>query len=88
MTIALQTLLGALFPLGHDVHVADSVLAGSARTDDGVVTVIGTTDKIEVGVDHALALADTVLTSTAASMATLRIWHRRWTWHVDAAHCW
>jgi len=65
MTVALHSLLDALFPLGHDVHVSDSVLGGTARTDDGVVTVIGTTDKIEVGVDHALALADSVLASTA-----------------------
>ncbi len=65
MTVALQTLLDALFPLGHAITVNDAVLGGTARTDDGVVTVIGTSDKIEVGVDHALALADTVLTSTA-----------------------
>ncbi|PTT54149.1 biotin-independent malonate decarboxylase subunit gamma, partial [Stenotrophomonas sp. HMWF022] len=44
----------------------DSVLTGTATTDDGEVTVIGTTDRIEVGVDHALVLADTVLASTAA----------------------
>ena len=65
MTAALQPLLDALFPLGHSINLSDSVLTGSARTEDGVVTVIGTTDKIEVGVDHALALADCVLASTA-----------------------
>ncbi|WP_447945787.1 biotin-independent malonate decarboxylase subunit gamma [Stenotrophomonas indicatrix] len=62
----LNTLLDALFPRGHAITVNDSVLTGSATTDDGEVTVIGTTDKIEVGVDHALLLADTVLASTAA----------------------
>ncbi|AWH16871.1 biotin-independent malonate decarboxylase subunit gamma [Stenotrophomonas sp. ZAC14D2_NAIMI4_7] len=66
MTPPLNTLLDALFPRGHAVAVTASVLAGSATTDDGEVTVIGTTDRIEVGVDHALALADTVLASTAA----------------------
>ncbi|HGM6770873.1 TPA: biotin-independent malonate decarboxylase subunit gamma [Stenotrophomonas maltophilia] len=66
MTAPLQPLLDALFPRGHDVSVHDSVLTGSASTEDGEVTVIGTTDKLEVGVDHALALAATVLASTAA----------------------
>lgn len=66
MTAPLVPLLDALFPRGHTITVVDSVLTGSARTEDGDVTVIGTTDKIEVGVDHALVLADTVLTSTAA----------------------
>ncbi|WP_329888750.1 biotin-independent malonate decarboxylase subunit gamma [Stenotrophomonas sepilia] len=62
----LQTLLDALFPHGHAIAVSDSVLTGSATTDNGDVTVIGTTNKLEVGVDHALALAETVLASTAA----------------------
>jgi len=66
MTAPLDTLLDALFPRGHAIDINDSVLTGSATTDDGEVTVIGTTDKIEVGVDHALALAGTVLASTAA----------------------
>ncbi|WP_282247757.1 biotin-independent malonate decarboxylase subunit gamma [Stenotrophomonas sp. PS02300] len=61
----LNTLLDALFPRGHAITVTDSVLTGTATTDDGEVTVIGTTDKIEVGVDHALVLAETVLASTA-----------------------
>lgn len=66
MSMPLTTLLDALFPRGHAITVNDSVLTGTATTDDGEVTVIGTTDKIEVGVDHALVLADTVLASTAA----------------------
>lgn len=66
MSMPLTTLLDALFPHGHAIAVNDSVLTGTATTDDGEVTVIGTTDKIEVGVDHALLLADTVLASTAA----------------------
>lgn len=65
MTTPLPSLLDALFPRGHSIIVADSVLTGTATTDDGEVTVIGTTDKIEVGVDHALVLAETVLASTA-----------------------
>lgn len=65
MTTPLNTLLDAMFPRGHAITVADSVLTGTATTDDGEVTVIGTTDKIEVGVDHALVLAETVLASTA-----------------------
>lgn len=66
MSMPLQTLLDALFPHGHAIAVNDSVLTGSATTEDGEVTVIGTADKLEVGVDHALALAETVLASTAA----------------------
>ncbi len=66
MSMPLQTLLDALFPHGHAIAVSDSVLTGSATTDNGDVTVIGTTNKLEVGVDHALALAETVLASTAA----------------------
>lgn len=66
MSMPLTTLLDALFPRGHAIAVNDSVLTGTATTYDGEVTVIGTTDKIEVGVDHALVLADTVLASTAA----------------------
>lgn len=65
MTAPLNSLLDALFPRGHAITVADSVLTGTATTEDGEVTVIGTTDKIEVGVDHALVLAETVLASTA-----------------------
>jgi malonate decarboxylase gamma subunit len=65
MTMLLNALLDALFPRGHAITVTDSVLTGTATTDDGEVTVIGTTDKIEVGVDHALVLAETVLASTA-----------------------
>ncbi|MFG3447318.1 MULTISPECIES: biotin-independent malonate decarboxylase subunit gamma [unclassified Stenotrophomonas] len=67
MTTPLPSLLDALFPRGHSITVADSVLTGTATTDDGEVTVIGTTDKIEVGVDHALVLAETVLASTASN---------------------
>ncbi|MFV7453652.1 biotin-independent malonate decarboxylase subunit gamma [Stenotrophomonas maltophilia] len=66
MSAPLQSLLDALFPRGHRTDIQDSVLTGTATTDDGEVTVIGTTDRIEVGVDHALALAGTVLASTAA----------------------
>lgn len=66
MSMPLNTLLDALFPRGHAVAVNDAVLTGSASTHEGEVTVIGTTDKLEVGVDHALTLAAAVLASTAA----------------------
>lgn len=66
MSMQLQSLLDALFPRGHRIDIHDSVLTGTATTEDGEVTVIGTTDRIEVGVDHALALAETVLATTAA----------------------
>lgn len=60
----LTPLLDALFPLGHAIDRDDGVLTGSATTAAGEVTVIGTADKLEVGVDHALALAAAVLAST------------------------
>jgi malonate decarboxylase gamma subunit len=62
----LTPLLDALFPLGHAVTRDDDVLDGTATTAAGDVTVIGTANKLEVGVDHALALAATVLASTRA----------------------
>ncbi|MCD7097859.1 biotin-independent malonate decarboxylase subunit gamma [Stenotrophomonas sp. MMGLT7] len=60
----LTPLLDRLFPLGHAIRREDDVLAGAATTAAGEVTVIGTANKLEVGVDHALALAATVLAST------------------------
>lgn len=62
----LTPLLDALFPRGHAVTRNDDVLGGTATTELGEVTVIGTANKLEVGVDHALALAATVLASTRA----------------------
>ena len=61
----LDTLLAQLFPRGHHISRNDDVLTGTAQTGAGEVTVIGTTNKLEVGVDHALALAACVLDSTA-----------------------
>ncbi len=60
----LDELLDKLFPLGHAVAVEDQVLRGAAETAAGPVTVIGTTDHAEIGVEHALALAEAVLEST------------------------
>ncbi|MEG0186726.1 MAG: biotin-independent malonate decarboxylase subunit gamma, partial [Stenotrophomonas sp.] len=37
MTAPLQPLLDALFPRGHAIAVNDSVLTGTATTDDGEV---------------------------------------------------
>ncbi len=62
--MTLDTLLDALFPQGHAVARHDDVLTGTATTSAGEVTVIGTTNKLEVGVDHALALSACVLRST------------------------
>jgi malonate decarboxylase gamma subunit len=62
--VELKPLLDALFPRGHAIEIADHVLTGTATTASGEVTVIGTADRLEVGVDHALRLAATVLAST------------------------
>jgi malonate decarboxylase gamma subunit len=60
----LPDLLDRLFPGGHNVQVDNQVLHGTGKTAEGEVTVIGTTDHAEVGVEHALALAEAVLDST------------------------
>jgi len=60
----LDELLQRLFPLGQSVFVDDQVVHGTAQTAAGHVTVVGTTDHAEVGVEHALALAQSVLEST------------------------
>jgi len=60
----LDPLLPALFPAGHRIERNDDVLTGTATTAAGEVTVIGTANKLEVGVDHALALSACVLAST------------------------
>jgi malonate decarboxylase gamma subunit len=60
----LTLLLDALFPLGHSVQRSADVVHGSAQTALGTVTVIGCENRLEVGADHALALAAAVLQST------------------------
>ncbi|WP_349998265.1 biotin-independent malonate decarboxylase subunit gamma [Stenotrophomonas lacuserhaii] len=60
----LDQLLPGLFPAGHRIERNDDVLTGTATTAAGEVTVIGTANKLEVGVDHALALSACVLAST------------------------
>ncbi|WP_340648341.1 biotin-independent malonate decarboxylase subunit gamma [Pseudoxanthomonas winnipegensis] len=64
--MVLSELLDRLFPLGHRIDQRDDVLTGTASTALGEVTVIGTANRLEVGVDHALALAATVIASTKA----------------------
>lgn len=51
----LQTVLDALFPLGHRVQLAGQVLTGEASTEQGTVAVLGTTDA--AAIDHRMALA-------------------------------
>ena len=60
----LNALVDQLFPLGHAVTIDDYVACGVATTAIGDVTVIGTMDHVEIGVEHALALAAAVLQST------------------------
>jgi malonate decarboxylase gamma subunit len=62
--MTLDELLDRLFPLGHTVAVENQVLHGTGKTAAGDVTVMGTTDHAEVGIEHALALAEVVLAST------------------------
>lgn len=62
--MTLDDLLAALFPGGHEIHGGKGVLTGSARLPDGSeALVIGVSDRAPVGVDEALLLAETVLSS-------------------------
>ena len=60
----LMPLLDRLFPLGHSILCRDDVFSGSAHTATGEVTLIGTANQREVGIDDALQLAAAVLAST------------------------
>ncbi|HVE51374.1 MAG TPA: biotin-independent malonate decarboxylase subunit gamma [Casimicrobiaceae bacterium] len=64
--MTLIALLDRLFPLGHRVTIDDQVVSGNATSSEGEVTLIGTCEHAEVGIEHALALADAVLASTRA----------------------
>jgi malonate decarboxylase gamma subunit len=53
--MTLNDILDSLFPAGHAVGVANSVITGEAQTAQGTVAVLGTTDA--AAIDHAMALA-------------------------------
>ena len=53
--MSLNDLLDSLFPAGHAVAVANSVITGQAQTAQGTVAVLGTT--AAAAIDHAMALA-------------------------------
>lgn len=53
--MTLETILDALFPQGHQVQLAGKVLTGEAKTEQGMVAVLGTTDA--AAIDHQMALA-------------------------------
>lgn len=53
--MTLETILDALFPQGHQIQLAGKVLTGEARTEQGMVAVLGTTDA--AAIDHQMALA-------------------------------
>jgi malonate decarboxylase gamma subunit len=53
--MSLNDILDRLFPAGHAVAVANSVITGQAQTAQGPVAVLGTTDA--AAIDHAMALA-------------------------------
>jgi len=53
--MSLNDILDSLFPAGHAVAVANSVITGQAQTAQGPVAVLGTTDA--AAIDHAMALA-------------------------------
>lgn len=59
--MTLADLLNGLFPLGHQVEVADQIVVGSGMTESGEVAVVGTTKHAAIGVEIALALASHVL---------------------------
>jgi len=53
--MSLNDILNALFPAGHGVNVANHVITGEAKTAQGTVAVLGTTDA--AAIDHSMALA-------------------------------
>jgi malonate decarboxylase gamma subunit len=59
--MSLNDILDRLFPAGHAVAVANSVITGQAQTAQGPVAVLGTTDAAAIDHAMALALADFVL---------------------------
>jgi malonate decarboxylase gamma subunit len=59
--MSLNDILDSLFPAGHAVDVANSVITGQAQTAQGTVAVLGTTDAAAIDHAMALALADFVL---------------------------
>jgi malonate decarboxylase gamma subunit len=50
-----------MFPAGHDIKQEGDLLSGEGRCGEHTVTVIGTTNHTEVGVELALAMAAGVL---------------------------
>ncbi|MCK6372504.1 MAG: biotin-independent malonate decarboxylase subunit gamma [Zoogloea sp.] len=59
--MTLTEILDALFPAGHEVHADGQLVAGTARTINGTVAVLGTTDAAAIGHDIALGLAGRIL---------------------------
>ncbi|HQA11359.1 biotin-independent malonate decarboxylase subunit gamma [Zoogloea sp.] len=59
--MSLKDILDRLFPAGHAVNVANSVITGQAQTAQGPVAVLGTTDAAAIDHAMALALADFIL---------------------------
>jgi malonate decarboxylase gamma subunit len=57
----IEALLKELFPMGHSVKNAKSILTGFGTTSEGEIAVLGTTDHLAVGVETALILAAFVL---------------------------
>jgi len=57
----IEALLDELFPVGHSIKNAQSILTGFGSTGKGEIAVMGTTDHLAVGVEAALILADFVL---------------------------
>ncbi|EGF32568.1 Malonate decarboxylase gamma subunit [Oxalobacteraceae bacterium IMCC9480] len=57
-----QQLAAALFPAGHTVTETDHFLSGSAQVDGHTIAVIGTTNHAPIGIEIALAQAQTILT--------------------------
>ncbi len=59
--MTIEDVLKQLFPLGHDVSFSEALVAGTGRTEEGDVAVIGTRDRAEIGIDLAFRMADEVL---------------------------
>jgi malonate decarboxylase gamma subunit len=68
MPMTLDNILASLFPGGHKVTVADSLITGEALLPDGsYIHVLGIAAEAPLGVEGALALAERVLDIAAGT---------------------
>lgn len=61
----LESLMSELFPNGHSIVLNNDFISGTAIVDKETITVIGTTNHAEIGIELCLAQAEAVLKTIA-----------------------